>query len=193
MYYTCFNCGAQFKHPIHFPCPNCRIDIGHLDGTQTSSFQIRKWSEHLDLVAGRSINLYGKDWSCSFDSVGYSKITDIVEFTLNFGQKLQLPATRGLHINDVYLAFIPEVIGSGISTNYATLDTMPCSGTCIISPQSIDFGHPFPVLYDWVNSTWNHTSNNCKSCGRPTHIGQPFCWDCYNHQGGDWSNFLNKP
>jgi hypothetical protein len=185
MKFTCFKCGSTFDHPIHFPCPACGVDIGHLNGTQNSPHQIKKWKQHLDLVEGRPINLYGKKCNCSFDSVGYSKITKVVEFTLNFGQKLQLPSSSGKYLNDVYLAFIPEVIGSGIFSNYPTSDTMPCSGTCIVSPKSIDFGHPFPALYDWVTSKWPHTSYSCLSCGKPTHIGLPFCQDCIKQKWSD--------
>jgi hypothetical protein len=190
MNFVCFCCGYTDTKAIRYPCPSCGIDISHLDGTIKSTFQARKWNQHLDLVSGNSINLYGKDWNCSFDVSGFPKIADIVKFTLNYGQRLLLPSNRGTYVNDVYLTFIPEIIGSGVSTHYATLDSQPCSGCCIISPQSVNYGHPFPILYDWVTQEWPTAKASCCVCGQSTHVGLTICWECYQKRGGDWTTFL---
>lgn len=188
----CFNCSYTSSSPFHYPCPSCRISLDHLDRTTESGPQRSKWDEHLDLIYGRSISLYGKDCNCSYDSIGYAKIRHIVEFTAHYGQKLRLPANRGPHINDVLVAFIPEIIGSGISNHYPTLDNHPSSGCCIISPLSITYGHSFPVLYDWIIQKWPSTTYLCKKCNKPTHIGLPFCSECYSKYGGDWTKFLDR-
>ena len=188
--FTCFSCGFTSSTVLRYPCPSCGVDLSHLNGATSSSFQTRKWGEHLDLLSGANVDLHGKEWNCSFDISGYGKISDIVEFTLNYGQKLYLPANRGNHVNEVYLAFIPEIIGSGVSTHYATLQTEPCSGCCVISPTSLNYGHPFPILYDWVSQQWPTTGATCHFCNRTTHVGLTICWDCYQKNGGNWTTFL---
>jgi hypothetical protein len=190
MSYSCFACGYSSQAPVRYPCPSCGLSLDHLDGTAASTFQTQKWNEHTDLVSGNSVGLYGKDWNCSFDSTGYSKISDLVEFTINYGQKLHLPSNRGNHTNDVMVAFIPEIIGSGVSTHYATLSNQPCSGCCVISPSSVQFGHSFPVLHDWVSQTWQGNQTNCRRCNKSTHVGLTICWECYQALGEDWTQLL---
>lgn len=192
MTFSCFYCGFSSSTPVRYPCPGCELSLDHLDGNQNSPFQTRKWHEHTELVTGNTVGLHGKDWNCSFDSTGYRKISSIVEYTVNYGQTLQLSSNRGNHINDVRLAFIPEIIGSGISTHYATLSNQTCSGCCVISPRSIRFGHTFPVLYDWVSQTWQGSQTNCRRCNKSTHVGLTICWECYQELGSDWTQLLNN-
>jgi ribosomal protein L37E len=190
MEFSCYSCGQQSQEPINYPCSACGVDISHLDGTALSSWQRKKWKEHTSLVTGSYIPLKGKDWNCSFDIVGYSKIPQIVEFTLNYGQWFSLPSTHGGHTNDVCITFIPEIIGSGVSKHYTTLGPMPVSGCCVISPDSMQYGHPFPVLYDWVNIKFGGASSVCRLCGTETPVGLSVCWDCYDRNGNDWTRLL---
>lgn len=188
MSFSCYNCGHTSGSPISYPCSNCGIDVSHLDGTSLSTWNQRKWSEHTSLLTGAYIPLHGKEWNCSFDLVGYSKISKIVEYTLNYGQWFSLPH-RG-NTNPVCLTFIPEIIGSGVSTHYATLDSQPVSGCCIISPKSLQYGHPFPVLYDWVSTTFAGQSSSCRLCGTATQVGLTVCWNCYSKNDNDWTKLL---
>lgn len=190
MSFQCIGCSRTYSTPVRYPCANCGFSLDHLDGTSRSFFQQRKWGEHTELVTGSAVSLGTKEWNCSFDTIGFSQVTDLVSFTLNYGDKLQLPSSRGRHINDVYVSFIPEIIGSGTSVHYTILGTQACSGCCVISPQSINYGHPFPILHDWVNAKFTATKKTCRSCSNETHLGLTFCWDCYTKAGNDWRKFL---
>ncbi len=188
--FTCFHCGHSSSSPITYPCSNCGANLNHLNGQSFSNFQRNKWNEHTDLIQGyQQVQLYDKNWNCSFDTTGTSKINDIVKFTINYGQKLSLQSNRGNHVNEAYLSFIPEIIGQGTSSQYTTLSTVTCSGCCIISPQSINYGHPFPVLIDWVKQTWSSESSQCYKCGKKTHVGLQICGECYQ-KIGNWEKLL---
>ena len=188
MTFSCYNCGKTSPSPIHYPCSTCGVDVSHLDGTSLSTWNQRKWGHHTALLSGSYIPLHGKDWNCSFDIVGYSKIPKIVEYTLNYGQEFTL--THRGHTNSVYLTFIPEIIGSGVSKHYATLDSHPVSGCCIISPKSVQYGHPFPILHDWVTNTFAGQTSQCRLCSEPTQLGITVCWRCYGQHGNDWTKLL---
>ena len=188
MRFTCFKCKHNSTSPINYPCSNCGMDISHLDGTNLSEWNRKKLPEHTSLLSGSCVPLNGKDWNCSFDIEGYSKITEIVEFTLNYGQWFNYEFRN--HINQVCLTFIPEIIGAGVSTHYATLDAHPVSGCCIISPKSVSFGHPFPVLKDWVATQFGGQSSICKICGNTTDLGITVCWSCYANYNNDWTKLL---
>jgi hypothetical protein len=188
-YFQCIKYNYQQSTPIHFPCPSCNFDIEHLDGKNLSQWQQRKWFEHTELLHGSNVNLHGKDWNCSFDIVGYTNIHDIVIYTINYGHKTILPNQSGKIQNVVIFSFIPEIIGAGLSP-YCTSGAQPCSGCCIISPQSINYGHPFPILYDWVTNNFSAESTFCKICGIPTSLGITVCSNCYAENLHDWTNLL---
>ncbi len=187
MTFYCFSCQHPSDTPIHYPCSQCGADLSHLDGTALNSWQQDKWDEHTTLVSGNNVPLLRKGWNCSFDVVGHSKIQKLVEFTLNYGNWYTVNSRE--HTNDVCITFIPEIIGSGVS-RYTTVGPMPVSGCCIISPRSLDYGHPFPVLSDWVISKFGSIPSHCRLCGKPTIAGISVCWDCYSAAGNDWTTLL---
>jgi hypothetical protein len=185
--YRCPGCGNEFPSPFRSPCATCGFDIGHLSGKSLSDFQKRKWDKHTELLTGNSISLYGGAFNASFDHNGTAKLDDLLRFTLGFGEMASLPA-RGSRSNDIRIAFIPETIGSGTSIYAQGL--MACSGICVVSPASLQFGHPFPVLDNWVNQTFLGQASTCRFCGTSTSFGVPFCPGCFARNGGDWTRFL---
>lgn len=190
MNFQCYSCGVVSATPVKYPCKACGADLSHLDGTALGQWQQKKWGDHTTLLTGSYIPLKGKEFNCSFDVVGYSKIPDIVEYTLNYGDKLTLPSTHGGYINDVYVAFIPVIIGSGVSKHYTNLGPQPVSGCCVISPNSLQYGHPFPMLYDWVVDKFPGITSKCRLCSKQTHLGLSVCWECYGKIGNDWKKLL---
>jgi len=67
-----------------------------------------------------------------------------------------------------------------------------CSGVCVVSPASMNYGHPFPVLDEWVEREFGKSSSMRRFCGGSTSFGQPICGDCYVDKGGDWKLFLRS-
>ena len=86
----CIKCAALIPGAFPHKCPNCGFNIDELAGKQTNAFQITKWDEHTDLIQGRGIQLYGKDYNASFDFNGMARIED-----LSFGDSVQLPSRSG--------------------------------------------------------------------------------------------------
>ena len=141
---TCPSCKEIIAGPFRLECPHCLFNIRGLVGQGTSDFQRRKWDQHTDILQGRDVHLYDKDFNASFDYNGHVLMTDLVRFTISYGDRAELPSPRGNHYNPVILAYIPEIIGSGTAIHYT--GTVPCSGVCLISPQSVDYSHSFPVI-----------------------------------------------
>jgi hypothetical protein len=112
----------------------------------------------------------------------------IVRFTLTYGDKTTLQAARGNHQNQIVIAYIPERIGSGTAVHFP--GTVPCSGICLISPQSDNYGHSFPVIDEWVQNTFSGRQSSCRICGQVTDFAQPICSTCYSEQHFDWRNYL---
>lgn len=193
MKFTCFHCGEKSKTPIRFPCPTCRKGIDHLDGTTPSISFIKKYKEHTDLIGGSGINLYGKTMNCSFDHIGVAKLSDLVEFTMNFGHEATVLSLHGGHPTPVRVAYIPQVFGRGAkkSDPYTLISGIPCSGCCVMSPCSIIYGHPFPVITEWVSDKFATSSGNCSVCGVVTSFGMGVCGRCYSSHGYDWQSMLD--
>lgn len=189
LFCLCYRCQAKLEAPIKEVCPSCGFSLDHLVGKRLSDFQFENWEKHTDLLRGRDIDLYGGVFNASFDNYGDSSIEDLVRYTLSYGHRSKLPSRGGRHQNDVAVAFIPNIIGSGVSI-YNQSGPAPCSGVCIISPVSQTYGHPFPVLDDWLHATFPKEVGGCASCGAATPFGHSICSRCYAARGGDWRKWL---
>ncbi|HUG69515.1 MAG TPA: hypothetical protein VMM76_17320 [Pirellulaceae bacterium] len=131
--------------------------------------------------------------NCSFDHIGIAKLTDIVEFTMNYGHESSVMSLHGGHPTPVRIAYIPEVFGRGAkkSEPYTAVSGIACSGCCVMSPGSIDYGHPFPVLTEWVSYKFGSEIGHCRLCGALTSFAMAVCGDCYAHHGNDWQSMLD--
>jgi len=185
---SCPSCGGTVAGVFPASCPHCPFTIDALAGRGTSQFQRIKWGEHSDILAGRAIQLYGKTMNASFDFRGQAALDDLVRFTLTFGDRASLP-TRDGHANPVIVSFIPKPIGAGTVLYQA--GTVPCSGICIVSAHSIQYGHSFPVIGPWVQQKFQRSPGlGCRICSSPTSFAQPVCDRCYTTIGGDWMRLV---
>jgi hypothetical protein len=187
-HFQCFSCGFTSTRPITYPCQVCGQGIEHLDGTSLSAWNKSHWKQHTSLLTGSAIPLEGKEYQGSFDTVGYSKMSKLVEFTLNYGQWFTVK-NRG-HTNHVCLSFVPEIIGSGVSIYLPPNEIQPASGFCLMSPQSKKHGHPYPVLDDWVSQKFSGIQGHCRLCGKSTQAGRTICLKCFAENENDWMRFL---
>jgi hypothetical protein len=185
---TCPRCGTSVPGVFPIQCPNCDFSIDSLAGRGTSDFQKQKWLEHTDILQGRNIGPYGKELNASFDFRGHAKLDDLVRFTITFGDTRVITSPRGSHATKMAVAYFPEVIGSGTSLHFP--GRVACSGLALMSPQSLDYAHSFPILDLWVQKEFGHLSSNCRLCGRPTPFGQPLCEKCHSERGMDWESML---
>ncbi len=189
MLIPCPKCGNEVEGPFPNQCPYCTFNLSALTGKGTTSFQQIKWDKHSDLLQGRNIQLYdGGTYNASFDYNGYTQLEDIVRFTITYGDRVAIPSPRGGHQNPVILSYIPEQLGAGTAIHFP--GTVPCSGICLVSPQSDVYAHSFPVIDEWVQVTFSNDSSYCRICNSPTAFGQPICEKCYVERGSDWKNFL---
>ncbi len=183
----CPKCQQPVSGVFPSACPDCGFTIDAIAGRGTTDFQIKKAGQHSDLLYGRSIGLYGKVLNASFDFYGQANIDALVRFAITYGDRATLPSSRGGHQNPIIVSYIPEIIGSGI-TMYSQ-DTIPCSGICIISAHSLEWGHSFPILDQWMKVNFQGAKSNCKLCGAPTSFAEPVCNNCYQ-SNGNWINLL---
>ena len=190
--FQCPKCAVSLKGAFNPPCPSCGFTLDHLTGKRLSGFQTQKWHKHRELLSGANISLHGGDWNASFTHNGDAALEELVRFTITFGDAEFVTSARGNHQNPVLLAYVPEVIGSGSAITAPGM--VPCSGVCIISPHSLDYGHPYPAMDDWIHATFpTRQQSLCKICGQQTAFAEVICGDCYaNHAGSDWRNLL-KP
>jgi len=186
----CVQCHEKLEAPFRGTCPHCGFSLQHLFGKKLSDFQKQKRDKHCDLLFGRKIQLHGSNYNASFDSYGDANLEDLMRFTLSYGHHAKLPSRGGRHENEIVLAFIPDIIGSGISVYDTDYQPLTCSGVAVISPASQDYGHGFPVLDDWVHQTFKTEEGFCVSCGALTAFGHPLCHKCYEARGSDWLKFL---
>ena len=186
---SCPKCGYSFIGPFPSRCPNCPFDISALAGRGTTSFQMRKWNKHTDLLQGRDIQIQpGEIYNASFDYNGQANLDDLVRFTITFGDRTSLPSSRGNYLNPIIVAYTPEQIGAGTAIHFP--GTVPCSGICLISPQSENYAHSFPVIDDWVQKTFAGTTSHCRVCNAITFFGQSICANCYGKYDRGWKTFL---
>ncbi len=189
IWFACPDCSSQRPAPFLPPCPNCGFSLDHLNGRQLSDWQRQKWKKHQELLQGSNISLHGGKWNASFTHNGNAALEDLVRFTISYGDTQVLSSPRGNNQNPVYLAYIPEIIGSGLAI--ATPGLVPCSGLCIVSPSSIQYGHTYPILDDWMQDHFSGLGSSCRLCHTPTAFGEVFCMQCYSgYANGDWQKLL---
>ncbi len=184
----CPCCNASVPVPFPIQCPHCAFTIDGLTGLGTSSFQTRKDREHRDLLIGRNVTLYGKQFNASFDYYGNAELPDIVRFAISYGDRTTVMSAHGNHPTPVIVSYIPAVMGSG--TSIYSPGNLPCSGICLMSPASVNYSHSFLVLDDYVRNTFSGLSGVCRDCGVATGFAQPFCSECYNRQSFNWKKWL---
>lgn len=184
----CPSCNASVSAPFPTHCPYCAFNIDGLAGLGTSSFQARKDQQHRDLLFGRNVSLYNKQFNASFDYYGIAELPDIVRFAISYGDRTTVLSTHGNHPTPLIVSYIPAVIGSG--TSIYNPGNLPCSGICLMSPASVNYSHSFPVLDDYVRTAFNGLSGACRACGVATGFAQPFCSVCYQQQSFDWKKWL---
>jgi hypothetical protein len=186
---SCPKCRNSISGPFPDQCPYCTFNLSALVGQGTTSYQVTKWNKHSDLLQGRNIQLSsGEIYNASFDFNGYAKLDDIVRFTITYGDRTTLPAPHGGYENPVIISYIPEQLGAGTAIHFP--GTVPCSGICLVSPQSDIYAHSFPVIDEWTQVTFPGASSSCRFCNSSTAFGQPICEKCYAERGSDWKNFL---
>jgi len=186
---TCPKCGNPISRPFPNQCPYCPFNLSALAGCGTTSFQVLKWNKHSDLLQGRNIQLAkGEIYNASFNYSGFAQLEDIVRFTVTFGDRTTLPSPHGGYQNPVIISYIPEQLGAGTAIHFP--GTVPCSGICLVSPQSDSYAHSFPVIDEWVQATYSTNVSFCRFCKTPTAFGQPICADCYAERGSDWKIFI---
>jgi hypothetical protein len=184
---TCPKCGHQLSVPFNSPCPSCGLWIEHLIGLTGNSFQRARWSDHTTLITGNNVNLGTKDYNASFNYIGVGNIDDLVKFTMLFGHDATL--TNGRGIATLYrVAYLTEIVGSGSSIYFPGL--APCSGVCVISPNSEDYGHTYPILSGWVASRFGHVFGTCRICGCQTPFAIIICSACSSGLNFDWNKML---
>ena len=183
----CPRCSFVITGPFPIQCPNCGFNVSELAGMGTSSFQVRKWNEHTDIIQDRNIDLYGKQYNASFDYNGTAMLQDLVRFTISYGDRISLPSSRG-YTEQYIIAYIPEPIGAGTAIHFPR--AVPCSGICLISPSSPRYAHPIPVIDEWATRKFARFSSTCRFCGAPASVGQIVCPNCYIPYAGDWRTLL---
>lgn len=186
---ACPKCGNSISGVFPNQCPYCDFNLDALAGKGTTSFQVLKWQKHSDLLQGQNIQLGpGEVYNASFNYNGYAKLDDIVRFTITYGDRVTLPAAHGKYQNPVIISYIPEQLGAGTAIHFP--GTVPCSGICLVSPQSDIYAHSYPVIDQWVQETFPGASSDCRICGASTAFGQPICEKCYAERDSSWENFL---
>ena len=185
--YTCPSCSTILYQPFD-GCPACGFTTDHLVHPISPEAK-KKMLDHTQLLVRDTVELGGRPaFNASFDYYGHANLDELVRYTVTFGHRTEVSSGPGRQPCSVIAAYIPEVIGSGIS-RYSE-DYMPCSGVCIISPTSAKWGHPFPMLDQFVDSKMGSESSVCFRCGSTTPVAHPVCINCYGELGNDWKSCL---
>lgn len=187
----CPKCGSANPIPFQGVCGNnCGFNLNHLAGKTLSAHQVKKKLKHNELIYGDTISLYGGEFNASFIHSEESHLDGLVRYAISFGDRATVPSPRGKHQNPVIVAFTPQTVGSGTSTVIYPKQ-VPCSGVCIISPASKEWGHPFPVMDEWVRSALPDLGKKCPGgCGSDLGFGIPFCGACFAARGGNWQALI---
>lgn len=188
----CPSCNRSMPGPFPLTGCACGFSLSGLAGKGTSAFQIKKDSQHRDILSGRGIQLYSKTLNTSFDFYGEANLIDVVDFALTYGEKRSILSSHGGHSTSVIVSYIPDVIGSGIQKASPSGVLQPCSGICLMSPESTSgFAHSFATLDDWVSQKFPGDSSVCKFCRKPTPFGLGVCIECFENNGRKWQNFID--
>ncbi len=192
--------------PIHVRCPRCeRVSTGpfghscqgagcgftidDLSGQSTQQWIISKDQQHRELLSTGRVSLFNKKYNASFDYNGVAKLTDLVRFAITYGSRTTIPRCHGTETTAVILAFVPEIIGSGLSIYDKGL--LPCSGVVLMSAGSYGHGHSYPALQRYVTQEFGSLKDVCKACGNAqTDFGQPFCPRCYYDHQINWTHII---
>ena len=185
----CPQCNNWIEGIFPQQCPYCSLNINTLSGSATSNFSQNKWHEHSTLLSGSTVPLFGKTFNASFDFNGVEKLTDLIQFALTYGERTTILDSRGINNNQVILAYYPEVIGSGSAIHYPSL--VPCSGVLLMSPNSQEYAHSFPVIDEWVQNNFPSMKSKCNICGCETGFGVAVCNECYEKYGCGWQKLLH--
>ncbi len=183
----CPNCNTPVLSPFLIKCPYCAFDLTHLVGNLSPQGQ-NKRIKHTELLTSGTIQLHKGEYNASFDHYGLQNLEELVRYALSYGHHATVKSPRGNHQNPVIVAYIPEIIGSGVSRYSA--DYLPASGICIISPSSVQWGHPYPMLDGWAQKEFNGLVGSCFRCGAVTPFGQTVCTKCYGEIGSNWKSLL---
>ncbi len=190
--YTCPSCKNSFPAPFKGKCPNlsCGFNHNHLTGLKFNTReQTKSWGQHTSLVSGAPIGLYGKPINCSFDHNGIVQIDDLVRYTISYGTDANVSSLHGGKVTEVRLIYVQDVIGSGM-TIYNPGNIFPCSGLCIMSVNSVNYGHIFPASDPWVQHNFGGNPGSCRECGATTSFAVPFCSACFKNHNNDWKSLL---
>ena len=188
---SCPVCKTSQQGPFPKAGCACGFSLSGLAGLGSSVFQTRKDPQHRDIIYGRGIQLYGKPINTSFDYYGEANIVDIVDFALTYGERRKTKSLHGNHDTEVIVAYIPDIIGSGI-TKWSSSTPNPCSGICLMSPESTGgYEHSYAVLDDWVSAKFSGDSSVCRFCPKTTPFGLGICIHCFARNGNDWRNFID--
>jgi hypothetical protein len=188
MHSFCPKCNTRVEGIFPTHCPACSFNIDALAGLNMSADQRDKWREHTDLLSGSAVALYNKEFNASFNYNGVANLPDIVQFTITFGDRATTLDRRGRHSNQVILAYLPEIIGSGSAIHYPSL--VPCSGVMLISPGSQNYAHSYPIIDEWVQRKFPTQKSFCRMCARETGFGVPICNECYEQYDMDWRKLM---
>ena len=179
--FACISCGNPMSTQlIRCPNPNCGCDYGYLNNPTP---------KHRGLVLNGTVELGngpGK-FNASFDSNGLASHDKLIRFTVAFGHRTQISSGPGRPANKMIVAYVPEIIGSGVSKYHVGMT--PVSGMCILSPASPVWGHTFPVMDQWMTQKAPTTPWKCATCPNCVYFGQVFCPACYQAHGSDWRTF----
>lgn len=148
---SCPICSKSQPGPFPLDGCSCGFSLSGLAGLGQSTFQIKKDPQHRDIIYGRNVQLYKKQINTSFDYYGVENLVQIVDYALTYGDKRTIKDVRGgkEKETEVIVSYIPNVIGSGVLETQSQF-VYPCSGICLMSPQSISgFDHSFAVLDTW--------------------------------------------
>jgi len=185
---NCMHCGAKVYGVYPIVCDKCGYSIDYLSGVSTSAFQQDKFWKHTEISRTGSLSIGKHGPIGSFTMLGVSILSDMVRYALTYGSTGKTTNGRGDATN-FCACYFPEVIGSGILPGHSLL--VPCSGLMIISPQSQDWGHPFPMLDEWQQKNVPYQDGRCQFCNKSIDFGQTICQDCY-HPGFDWRTTLRE-
>jgi hypothetical protein len=184
---TCPVCGHLYDGPVSLKCPGCGLDLRSFAWQGTNALQRKSWLQHSDLLRGRDIQFYGKEFSASFDYSGLASLPEMLRFVASFGCDAQMQG-RGGHLNTIRVAYFTGSIGLGTHSSYMTPE--PCAGIGIISPSSSTHGHVSPILKDWVVGRFSNLSSQCIKCGKLTEFGVVLCGECVSSTGFYWRDLL---
>jgi len=187
---NCPICKNPLPAPVGDTCLICTNSYEFLWNPSPHSFGAEKLDDHSVIVRAEPLCLKpGRTYQSSFDAWGYENRKDLARFAISYGHSGQ--ANFGSKDYEVRVAYIPEILGSGISAHQFTVGPTPCSGILLLSPNSILYGHPYPILDVWVQQKFGTVQKSCLACGCAVSFGHPMCSQCYaSIAANDWRKLM---